>query len=72
MCLNFCGNSTGLVSRADGPINGVCEITVCEGIGLTVVLGVEKTFPLESKASNLANCSAHWSDISFSWSDVTN
>ena len=31
-----------------------------------------KTFPLESKASNLANCSAHWSDISFSWSDETN
>ena len=48
----FCFNSTsaltstGPVSRAEGAINGESETTVCGGIGLTEVLGVQNMLPL--------------------------
>ena len=59
------GNSTGPVSRAEGAIKGVSEITDSGGTLGTLALGVEKTLPLDNKASNGANCSLHWSEISF-------
>ena len=61
---------TGPVVRAEGFKNGWSDSTGCEEPG-TEDSGVEKTLPLERRASNLANCSAHLLFISSNWAEVT-
>ena len=64
------GGPTGPVVRAEGFRNGWSDSTGCEEPG-TQDFGVEKTFPLDKRASNLAKCSTHVLFISSNWAEVT-
>ena len=61
--------------RTDGPgrqsQKGSVRYNRVRDTGLTEVLGVENTLPHDNSASNLANCSAHLSDIAVNCSEVT-